>query len=124
MDSDELKELLFLEDYLNRILRRLQRRLLASGGKIEDDGNLCRGMSQAEASREIEEEVEQSSDDAAWMVRKWSQQKAGARNEIDWLEQNFGMERLDDNLGIASRRYLQRLEDEKKNRRKDHDGDA
>jgi hypothetical protein len=94
MDSSELQELLFLEDYLNRLLRRLQRRIIASGGTIPEDGNLC-GLSKAEAVEEIEAETRES-----------EKPTAGASDEVNWLEQNFGMEKLNDNLGISSRRYL------------------
>src|ERR1019366_4135212 len=57
--NDELRELITLEDYLNRLLRRVQRRVIASGGKIEDGGDIC-GLSKAEALAEIEEEAAQS----------------------------------------------------------------
>lgn len=98
MNSDELRELLTLEDYFNRTLRRLQRQIIASGGTIPEDGDIC-GLTQAEAIAEIEEEAR---------IAQSSEGTAGAQKERDWLEQNFGMEKTNDNLGISSRRYLQR----------------
>lgn len=80
--NDELRELITLEDYLNRLLRRFQRRIIASGGTIPDDGNIC-GLSKAEAVAEIEEESAQASANPLPST-------AAELEEVEWLERHIG----------------------------------
>ena len=86
--NDELRELITLEDYLNRLLRRVQRRVIASGGKIEDGGDIC-GLSKAEALAEIEEEGAQSEG-----------LTAADLNEIEDLERWFGEKPQPQNVSV------------------------
>lgn len=86
--NDELSELIALEDWLNRLLRRTQRRIIASGGTIEDGGNIC-GLSQAEALAEIEEETAQSEG-----------LTVGDLNEIEDLERWFGEKPQPQNVSV------------------------
>ena len=76
--NGELRELIALEDYLNRLLRRVQRRIIASGGMIPDDGNIC-GLSKAEALAEIEEESGQSVTPTTAELE-----------EVNWLNEHVG----------------------------------
>jgi hypothetical protein len=80
--NDELRELITLEDYLNRLLRRFQRRIIASGGTIPDDGNIC-GLSKAEAVAEIEEESAQASTNPL-------PSSDAELEEVAWLERHIG----------------------------------
>lgn len=87
--NDELRELITLEDYLNRLLRRVQRRVIASGGKIEDGGDIC-GLSKAEALAEIIEEDAVQSEGLT----------AGDLNEIEDLERWFGEKPQTQNVSV------------------------
>lgn len=79
--NDERNELIAIEDWLNRLLRRTQRRIIASGGTIPCDGDIC-GLSTAEALAEIEQESQASAN--------LLPSTAAELEEVEWLERHIG----------------------------------